>query len=45
LAPGLVFRPDSPAGDRAAVRINVAYGADAHLLEFLKGRIRRHPRL
>tara|TARA_R110002020_G_scaffold15143_45_gene53986 strand:- start:914 stop:2299 length:1386 start_codon:yes stop_codon:yes gene_type:complete len=41
LAPGSVFRPDR-AGDRpAAIRVNVAYGADPKLLDFLARSISR----
>ncbi len=36
LAPGQVFHPDRVPGRRAAMRINVAYGADPRFLGFLK---------
>lgn len=35
LAPGSVFRPDRTGSDPAAIRVNVAYGADPRLLRFL----------
>lgn len=36
LAPGQVFRPDRTASHKAAMRINVAYGADERFLDFLR---------
>ena len=36
LAPGQVFHPDRVPGRRAAMRINVAHGADPRFLAFLK---------
>ncbi len=35
LAPGSVFSPNRTDGARAAIRVNVAYGADPRLLDFL----------
>ncbi len=36
LAPGRVFRPGRASGHPAAIRINVAYGADPRFLTFLR---------
>ena len=36
LAPGSIFSPNRSANARAAIRVNVAYGADPRLLDFLK---------
>ncbi len=36
LAPGRVFRPDRSARHKAAMRVNVAYGADDRFLDFLR---------
>jgi DNA-binding transcriptional MocR family regulator len=40
LAPGQVFRPGRTPGRRAAMRVNVAYGADVRFLDFLKRSLR-----
>jgi len=42
LAPGSVFRPNRPAGGAAAIRINVAYGAEPRLLDFLRRAMARY---
>jgi len=36
LAPGVAFRPHRLSAGRAAIRVNVAYGADPRFLAFLK---------
>jgi DNA-binding transcriptional MocR family regulator len=40
LAPGQVFRPGRAQDQRAAMRVNVAYGSDARFLGFLKRALR-----
>jgi len=37
LAPGQIFRPSRLPGERPAMRVNVAYGADPRFLSFLSG--------
>ncbi|UIJ72626.1 PLP-dependent aminotransferase family protein [Aurantimonas sp. HBX-1] len=40
LAPGSIFSPNRSAHARAAIRVNVAYGADPRLLDFLRKSVR-----
>ncbi|WP_226576981.1 aminotransferase-like domain-containing protein [Acuticoccus sediminis] len=40
LAPGSLFRPNRIPLERGAIRVNVAYGADQRLIDFLKSALR-----
>lgn len=40
LAPGSIFRPNRTPAERGAIRVNVAYGADARLIDFFKTALR-----
>ena len=44
LAPGSVFRPGKSVNGKAAIRVNVAYGAHPRFLAFLADQLKNAPR-